>query len=169
VQGTTNLVTGVTYTSASQPLIVSLGKGDSDNYASDQNTGRMTNYTFTVGSPAVSMTGGLTWNPNGIPNKMQISDGFNAGGTQTCKYGDPRVAQPFASFAKAGAGHLGERKQGGRPARAAKSWRFSQTSENGAMVLPVRCCLKACISSPLPSSHLVRPVRQTTRPVPEAW
>jgi RHS repeat-associated protein len=94
VQGTTNLVTGVTYTSAGQPRIISLGAGDSDNYAYDPNTGRMTNYTFTVGSPAVSITGGLFWNPNGTLNKLQISDGFNAGGTQTCKYGDPANSIP---------------------------------------------------------------------------
>src|SRR5205807_4716293 len=83
-QGSTNLVTNTTFNAASQPQIVSLGLGDSANYSYDPNTGRMTNYTFTVGSPAKSMTGTLTWNANGTLRQLAINDGFNSGGTQTC-------------------------------------------------------------------------------------
>jgi hypothetical protein len=44
----------------------------------------MTQYTLTVG--ANSMTGNLSWNSNGTLNQLQIVDGFNAGGSQTCIY-----------------------------------------------------------------------------------
>ena len=88
-QGSNQLVISTTYNTASQPLTVSLKLGDSDNYAYDPNTGRMSNYTFTGGSTPKSMVGGLTWNANGTLSKLAITDGFNASGTQTCKYGDP--------------------------------------------------------------------------------
>ncbi len=45
-QGSNQLVTSTTYNTASQPLTVSLKLGDSDNYAYDPNTGRMSNYTY---------------------------------------------------------------------------------------------------------------------------
>lgn len=93
-QGTTNLVTNTTFNAASQPVAVSLGLGESASYQYDPNTGRMTNYTFTVGSPGTSMAGTLTWNTNGTLSKLAITDGFNAGGTQTCKYGDPSASIP---------------------------------------------------------------------------
>jgi RHS repeat-associated protein len=89
VQGSTNLVSATSYNSGSQPLSVTLGVGDSDNYGYDNATGRMTGYTFTVGSTPKSVAGTLTWNPNGTLSKLAITDGFNSGGTQTCKYGDP--------------------------------------------------------------------------------
>ena len=84
VQGSTNLVTSVSYNPAGQPLIISLNGLDSDNYTYDPNTGRMTNYTFTVGNPAKSLIGALTWNANGSLRQLQVTDQFNAGGTQTC-------------------------------------------------------------------------------------
>lgn len=88
-QGSTNLVTGTTFSAASAPLTVTLGLGDKDTYQYDPNTGRMANYTFTVGATPKSMVGALTWNTNGSLSRLAITDGFNAGGTQTCKYGDP--------------------------------------------------------------------------------
>lgn len=93
-QGTTNFVTGVTYNNASQPLTVSLynNDGDQDQYTYDSNTGRMLSYAFTVGSTPKTMTGTLTWNFNGTLSKLAITDGFNSGGTQTCKYGDPTAS-----------------------------------------------------------------------------
>ncbi len=91
-QGTSNVVTGTTYNAASQPLTVSLKLGDSDNYGYDPNTGRMTNFTFTVGSTPKSMVGGLNWNPNGTLGSLAITDGFNSSGTQTCSYGTSTVA-----------------------------------------------------------------------------
>lgn len=88
-QGSTNLVSGTTFNAASDPLTVTLGLGDKDSYQYDPNTGRMTTYTFTVGATPKSMVGALTWNTNGSLRTLAITDGFNAGGTQTCKYGDP--------------------------------------------------------------------------------
>ena len=78
-----------TFDAAGHPLTVNIGgTGDSDNYAYDV-VGHMTNWTFTVGSTPKSQTGTLTWNPNGTLSKLVIGDGFNAGGAQTCKFGDP--------------------------------------------------------------------------------
>jgi RHS repeat-associated protein len=87
-QGTTNLVTGTTFNAASQPLTVTLGQGDTDNYVYYPSTGLMNKYTFTVGATPKSVVGILTYNTNGSLNNLSITDGFNAGGTQTCKYGD---------------------------------------------------------------------------------
>jgi RHS repeat-associated protein len=88
-QGSTNLVTGTTFNAASQPLTVTLGQGDTDNYVYYPTTGLMKTYTFTVGATPKSMAGTLTWNTNGSLSNLAVTDGFNAGGTQTCKYGDP--------------------------------------------------------------------------------
>jgi YD repeat-containing protein len=44
----------------------------------------MTNWTFDVGTKNEAAT--LNWNPNGTLNNLAITDGFNAGGTQTCLY-----------------------------------------------------------------------------------
>ena len=80
----TNLVTGATYYPAANPAVVSLtGSGpDNDAYTFDTNTGNVTQYVFTVGS--ASMTGVLGWNPNRTLGSLNITDGFNSGGTQTC-------------------------------------------------------------------------------------
>lgn len=91
-QGTNNFVTSTTYNAGSQPLTVSLKAGDSDNYSYDSNTGRMTNFTFTVGSTPKSMVGGLTWNANGTLRTLQITDGFNSAGNQTCNFGTSTTA-----------------------------------------------------------------------------
>lgn len=82
-----SLANSVTYNSADQPLVTMLGLGDSDTYAYDGNTGRMSSYTFTIGLTPVSMVGNLTWNANGTLRQLAITDGVNAGGTQTCNYG----------------------------------------------------------------------------------
>jgi len=91
-QGATSLVTSVAFDTASQPRTISFAQGDSDSYEYDPNTGRMTKYTFTVGSTPQSMVGVLTWNSNGTLSKLAITDGFNASGAQTCKYGDPTAS-----------------------------------------------------------------------------
>jgi RHS repeat-associated protein len=93
-QGTTHFVSGTTYNAGSQPLTVSLfnNNGDNDTYTYDPNTGRMATYTFTVGATPKSMAGTLTWNANGTLSKLAITDGFNASGTETCKYGDPTAS-----------------------------------------------------------------------------
>jgi hypothetical protein len=57
---------------------------DSDTYTCDSNTGRMKTYAFTVGSTPATLTGTLTWNANGSLASLATTDGFNAGGTETC-------------------------------------------------------------------------------------
>ena len=91
VQGSTNLVTNTTFNPASQPLTVSLGLGDTASYGYDSKTGRMNNYTFSVGATPTSMVGNLTWNPNGTLRTLAITDGFNSGGAHTCNYGTSSV------------------------------------------------------------------------------
>lgn len=86
-QGSTMLVSNTSFNAASQVLTISFGNGDSDNYSYDPNTGRLTNYTFTVGSTPKSMVGGLNWNSDGTLQRLQITDGFNSSGTQTCTFG----------------------------------------------------------------------------------
>jgi RHS repeat-associated protein len=95
VSGSTNLVSSVTYNAANQPCIVTLGLGDTDTYSYDNNatctsplvTGAMTGYTFSVGATPTTDSGSLSWNANGTLRSLAITDGFNAGGTQTCNYG----------------------------------------------------------------------------------
>lgn len=68
----------------SDSLLSALIAGDSDSYTYDQSTGRMTQYKFTVNGQ--SLTGTLTWNPNGTLGGLAISDPFNSSDTQTCTY-----------------------------------------------------------------------------------
>jgi RHS repeat-associated protein len=77
-------VSGTTYNAASQPTQVNFTWGDSDSYTYDSNTGRMTQYQFTVNSQ--SNTGALTWNANGTLGQLGITDAFNPADTQTCNY-----------------------------------------------------------------------------------
>jgi RHS repeat-associated protein len=63
---------------------VTYGSGDSDSLTCDNNTGRMTQYKFNVGSQ--SMTGALTWNQNGTLQQLAITDPFNSADQQTCNY-----------------------------------------------------------------------------------
>lgn len=89
-QGTTTLINGVTFNAASQPTLVNVGSsGDNDSYTYDPATGRMTYYTFSVNS--LSESGKLTWNANGTLRELDITDGFNPGGTQTCYFGTSTV------------------------------------------------------------------------------
>ncbi len=82
------MVSSVTYNSANQPLVITLGLGDTATYTYDPNTGRMTSYTFSVGATPVTDTGYLSWNQNGTLLSLSIVDGFNASGTQYCTYGN---------------------------------------------------------------------------------
>ena len=95
-QGSTTFVASTTYNAASQPLVVSLynNNGDNDSYQYDPNTGQMTSYAYTVGSPAKTMSGSLTWNANRTLSVLAITDGFNSAGSQTCLYGDPTHSIP---------------------------------------------------------------------------
>jgi RHS repeat-associated protein len=85
---TQKYVTGTTYNAASQPTEIALtGTGpDQDDYVYDPNTGRMTKFTFQVGSTPATLVGQVNWNHNGTLNNLAITDGFNAGGTQACYY-----------------------------------------------------------------------------------
>jgi len=79
-------VSSVAYNAASQPTQVNIGSGtDNDAYTYDPNTGRMTQYVFTVGS--ANETGVLTWNPIGSLKALAITDGFHSDGTQICNMG----------------------------------------------------------------------------------
>jgi RHS repeat-associated protein len=81
-----NPVTATSYNLFGEPTAVNIGSGsgDADAYTHDPNTGRMTQFKFTVNG--TNLTGDLTWNQNGSVKTLGINDGFNAGNTQTCSY-----------------------------------------------------------------------------------
>ena len=83
----TTIVSGATFFPAANPEVISLNGTDNDAYTVDLNTGRVTKYVFTVGSTPVSLTGALSWSPNGTLSSLATTDGFNSGGTQTCNDG----------------------------------------------------------------------------------
>ena len=85
--GSTNIVTGPLngmYDAAGHVLNVQLtgSTPDQDIYTYDANTGRMKTFEFEVGT--ANLTGTLTWNTNGTLGELQIVDGFNSGGSETC-------------------------------------------------------------------------------------
>jgi RHS repeat-associated protein len=84
----TPFVTGTTFNAAGQPTLVNLTgtTPDNDSYTYDPNTGLMTQFKFTVGNTPASLIGNLTWSANRTLAKLAITDGFNAGGTQTCNF-----------------------------------------------------------------------------------
>ena len=95
MEGSTPVVSSATFNAASQPLTIAIGAAnkDSDIYTYyDSTTGRMKTYTYTVGSTPASMVGTLTWNTNGTLRELSITDGFNSGGTQDCKFGTSTTA-----------------------------------------------------------------------------
>jgi RHS repeat-associated protein len=93
-----NMVSSTTYNAANEPCIVTLGLGDTDTYLYDNkttcspsvvlSTGRMTKYTFSIGSTPKTFAGSLTWNANGTLRGLATVDGINSGSeTETCAYG----------------------------------------------------------------------------------
>ena len=84
VTGYQNPLTSVSYNVYSEPTALNLGSGDSDSYTYDPNTGRMTQYKFTV--TGSSLVGNLQWNPNGTLQQNAITDPFNGSNQQTCNY-----------------------------------------------------------------------------------
>ena len=60
-----NPVTSTSYNPMGQVTDVTLGSSDSDHYAYDANTGRLTQYKFTVGATPQNVIGNLAWNANG--------------------------------------------------------------------------------------------------------
>jgi RHS repeat-associated protein len=82
----TNPVSSTAYNVASQPTGLTFGTADSDAFGFDSNTGRMTQYQFTVGYTPQTVTGQLGWNANGSLASLGITDQFNSANTQSCTY-----------------------------------------------------------------------------------
>ena len=82
-------VPSINYNAASQPtrLMTSRGGGTCYpiTYTYDPNTLRMTQYSAALNGGTVSGT--MTWNPNGSLQSLAISDPFHSTDTQTCSYG----------------------------------------------------------------------------------
>jgi RHS repeat-associated protein len=75
-----------TYNAAGQPTVVTFASNDSDTFTYDPNTGRMTQYKFTIGATPQSVIGNLTWNANGTLASQNITNPFNSLDTQNCSY-----------------------------------------------------------------------------------
>ncbi len=97
-------VSSTAYNTYSEPTAVNLGSSDSDAFSFDANTGRMTQYKANVGS--YSMTGALTWNPNGSLYTLGITDTNQAANNQTCTYQRDDLAR--LSNADCGSGKWGQ-------------------------------------------------------------
>ena len=88
-QGSSSMVSSVTYNAFDEPLVTTLGLGDTDTYTYDATTGRMKGYVFSIGASPTTLSGTLNWNPNGTLRGLAIVDGINAGAdTETCDYGN---------------------------------------------------------------------------------
>jgi len=80
-----NPVTSASYDLANFKTTVTYGSSDSDVVNLDPNTGRMTKYTFNVGSN--SDVGQTTWNANGSLATLQVTDTIpSTADTQTCNF-----------------------------------------------------------------------------------
>lgn len=80
-----NPVTGTTYNVAADGVsTMTLGSGDEDTFSYDGKTARTIGYTTKVNGQSVS--GALTWNPNGTLKKLIITDPVNSANAQTCTY-----------------------------------------------------------------------------------
>jgi len=79
-----NPLSSTTYNPASLPTAVNLGSSDSDSFAYDPSTNRLTQYSFSVNGQSV--VGNLTWNPLGTLGSFAITDPFNSANAQTCSY-----------------------------------------------------------------------------------
>jgi RHS repeat-associated protein len=94
-----NPVSAVVYTNTgtTEPLgsltSVTLGSGDTDSFTYDPNTGRMTEYKFSIGTTPSVVKGDLTWNTNGTLAKLAITDAFDSANAQTCGFGYDDLAR----------------------------------------------------------------------------
>ncbi len=89
-----NPVSGVTYNNSSLPTQVTFGSADTDIFAYDPTTLRMTQYQFNINGQ--SSNGALTWNANSSLQKLVVTDAFNSSDNQTCNYSHDdlsRIAQ----------------------------------------------------------------------------
>ncbi len=88
-----NPVTVVTFNAGSLPTQVNFGSGDTDIFAYDSNTLRMTQFKFNVGAQPQTYIGALTWNANSTLGQLAITDPFNSADTQTCTYAHDDVTR----------------------------------------------------------------------------
>ncbi len=83
-----NTVPSVTYNAASQPTQITTSCNGATcypiTYQYDPNTLRMTQYGVTLNGGTISGT--LTWNPNGSLKQLVIVDPFNSADAQSCNY-----------------------------------------------------------------------------------
>jgi RHS repeat-associated protein len=77
-------VSSTLFNAADKPVSVTFGSGDSDSVSYDSNTGRATQYKFTVNGQ--SLIGNLTWNANQSLAGLSITDPFNHADSQNCSY-----------------------------------------------------------------------------------
>ena len=86
------LVIGSSRDATGQMTDLQLKSGDTDNYYYDAETGRMTEYAFTVGGQTDD--GQLTWNANGALDSLAIADSIpGTVDSQTCSYGRDDLAR----------------------------------------------------------------------------
>lgn len=93
----TYISNNTTYYPSGQPNTTNLGASiyldtDKDTYTYDPDTLLMTGWSFEIGATPAYETGTLTWNANNTLEQLQITDGFNSGGTQTLAYNSSLVA-----------------------------------------------------------------------------
>jgi RHS repeat-associated protein len=81
-----NPISAITLNAASQATAITLGSSDTDSFTFDPNTGRLTQYQFSVGSSPKTDTGVLHWNPNGSLLDLVITDQINTTNSQSCSY-----------------------------------------------------------------------------------
>jgi len=79
-----NPVQSTLYNVFEEPTSVTFGSADADSFMYDPNTGRVTQYKFTVNGQSVF--GNLTWNQNRTLSALSITDPFNSANTQNCAY-----------------------------------------------------------------------------------
>jgi RHS repeat-associated protein len=84
--GQSPVVSYITYDPSSHVTALTLGSSDSDSFTFDPNTGRMTQYQYSVGSSPQTDTATLRWNPNGSLQQLAITDQLNPSDSQTCNY-----------------------------------------------------------------------------------
>jgi RHS repeat-associated protein len=86
-----NPLASTQYNAFGLPTSVTLGSSDADTFSYDANTGRMTQYTFTVNGSTDKGT--LTWNTNGTLKELAITDALNSSNSQTCNYSYDALAR----------------------------------------------------------------------------
>jgi RHS repeat-associated protein len=80
-----NPISNTVYNPASQITGITYGSSDTDSFTYDPNTGRMTQFKYTLNTS--SEIGNLTWNANATLKTLAITDPFNSSNTQSCNYG----------------------------------------------------------------------------------